>query len=76
MVAMIGLLTVFVLIMLRVPVGVAMIGVGFLGFASIAGVRPAAFMTAQTAFSTVNSYSLSVVPLFLLMGNLINRSRI
>jgi C4-dicarboxylate transporter, DctM subunit len=76
MVAVIGLLTVFLLIMLRVPVGVAMIGVGFLGFASIAGMRPAAFMTAQTAFSTVNSYSLSVVPLFLLMGNLINRSRI
>lgn len=76
MVAAIGLLTVFLLIMLRVPVGVAMIAVGFLGFASISGMRPAAFMTAQTAFSTVNSYSLSVVPLFLLMGNLINRSRI
>ncbi|MCG6115896.1 MAG: TRAP transporter large permease [Mesorhizobium sp.] len=76
MVAAIGLLTVFLLIMLRVPVGVAMIAVGFLGFASISGMRPSAFMTAQTAFSTVNSYSLSVVPLFLLMGNLINRSRI
>lgn len=76
MVAVIGLLTVFLLIMLRVPVGVAMLGVGFLGFASISGLRPASFMTAQTAFSTVNSYSLSVVPLFLLMGNLINRSRI
>ncbi|NMG40368.1 TRAP transporter large permease subunit [Chelativorans sp. ZYF759] len=76
MVAAIGLVTVFLLIMLRVPVGVAMLGVGFLGFVSISGLRPASFMTAQTAFSTVNSYSLSVVPLFLLMGNLINRSRI
>lgn len=76
MVATLGLLIVFLLIMARVPVGVAMLGVGFVGFASITGLRPASFMTAQTAFATVNSYSLSVVPLFLLMGNLINRSRI
>lgn len=76
MVAAIGLFTVFLLIMARVPVGVAMLGVGFVGFASLIGIRPASFMTAQTAFATVNSYSLSVVPLFLLMGNLINRSRI
>lgn len=76
MIALIGLLILLLLIMAKVPVGVAMLGVGFIGFASIIGVQPAAFMTAQTAFSTVNSYSLSVVPLFLLMGNLINRSRI
>jgi len=76
MIALLGLLTVFLLIMARVPVGVAMLGVGFVGFASLTGLRPASFMTAQTAFATVNSYSLSVVPLFLLMGNLINRSRI
>lgn len=76
MVAAIGLLTVLLLIMARVPVGVAMLGVGFVGFASLTGLRPAGFMTAQTAFTTVNSYGLSVVPLFLLMGNLINRSRI
>lgn len=76
MIAAIGLLTVLLLIMARVPVGVAMLSVGFVGFASITGMRPASFMTAQTTFSTVNSYSLSVLPLFLLMGNLINRSRI
>jgi len=74
--AAIGLLIVFLLIMVRVPVGVAMLGVGFLGFATMTGLRPASFMTAQTFFATVNSYSFSVLPLFLLMGNLINRSRI
>ena len=76
MTAAIGLLTVFLLIMARVPVGVAMLGVGFVGFATVTGLRPASFMTAQTVFATVNSYSFSVLPLFLLMGNLINRSRI
>lgn len=76
MVALLGLLVVFLLIMARVPVGLAMMGVGFVGFASLAGLRPASFMTAQTTFATVNSYGLSVLPLFLLMGNLINRSRI
>jgi C4-dicarboxylate transporter, DctM subunit len=76
MTAALGLALVFLLIMARVPVGVAMLGVGFAGFAATVGLRPASFMTAQTAFATINSYSLSVLPLFLLMGNLINRSRI
>jgi tripartite ATP-independent transporter DctM subunit len=76
MIAAGGILLVFLLIMARVPVGVAMLGVGIAGFAALTGWGPAAFMTAQTTFSTVNSYSLSVIPLFLLMGNLINRSRI
>ncbi len=76
MIAFIGLLSVFLLILAWVPVGLAMLGVGFVAFTSLTGLRPASFMTAQTTFATVNSYSLSVVPLFLLMGNLINRSRI
>jgi tripartite ATP-independent transporter DctM subunit len=76
MTAAFGLLIVFLLIMARVPVGVAMLGVGVAGFAALTGWRPTAFMAAQTAFSTINSYALSVIPLFLLMGNLINRARI
>lgn len=76
MVATIGLILVFTLIMARVPVGVAMLTVGVVGFASLTNWRPAGFMAAQTTFSIVSSYSLSVIPLFLLMGNLINRSKI
>jgi len=71
-----GLIIVFTLIMLRVPVGVAMLVVGIGGFAMLTSWRPAAFMTAQTAHALVNNYGLSVIPLFLLMGNLINRARI
>lgn len=64
------------LIALQVPIAVAMALPGVVGFASVVGWQPTVFMMGETAFSTVNSYSLSVVPLFILMGNLINAADI
>ena len=72
----IGLAILFALLALGIPVGVAMLVVGTVGFALITDFGPAAYMTARTAYSTVTSYSLSVIPLFLLMGNLINRAEV
>ena len=63
-----------VLIALRMPVAVAMFAVGGYGFASIAG-WPAFLNLLNTApFGKVSSYTLSVLPLFLLMGQLATRS--
>ena len=63
-----------VLIALRMPVAVAMFLVGGFGFASIAG-WPAFLNLLNTApFGTVSSYTLSVLPLFLLMGQVATRS--
>ena len=63
-----------VLIALRMPVAVAMFLVGGFGFASIAG-WPAFLNLLNTApFGRVSSYTLSVLPLFLLMGQLATRS--
>ena len=63
-----------VLIALRMPVAVAMFLVGGFGFASIAG-WPAFLNLLNTApFGKVSSYTLSVLPLFLLMGQLATRS--
>jgi tripartite ATP-independent transporter DctM subunit len=57
------------LIALRLPVGIAMLLVGGLGYAAIAGWGPL-FATLNTlTFSRFSSYTLSVIPLFLLMGD-------
>lgn len=58
-----------VLIALRMPVGVAMLLVGGVGFATIGGWdRLFATLNSMT-FSRFSSYTLSVIPLFLLMGD-------
>ncbi|MDE0223781.1 MAG: TRAP transporter large permease [Gammaproteobacteria bacterium] len=62
------------LIALRMPVAVAMFLVGGFGFASLAG-WPAFLNLLNTApFGRVSSYTLSVLPLFLLMGQLATRA--
>jgi tripartite ATP-independent transporter DctM subunit len=58
-----------VLIFLRLPIGLAMLTVGFLGNYAITG--STAMMMSQMkhlVYGTFSSYSLSIVPLFLLMG--------
>jgi tripartite ATP-independent transporter DctM subunit len=57
------------LIALRMPVGIAMLLVGGVGFATIGGWdRLFATLNSMT-FSRFSSYTLSVIPLFLLMGD-------
>ncbi|WP_439596033.1 TRAP transporter large permease [Falsiroseomonas sp.] len=57
------------LIALRMPVGIAMLLVGGLGYAEISG-WDRLFATLNTlTFSRFSSYTLSVIPLFLLMGD-------
>jgi len=53
----------------RVPIGVAMLAVGSGGFIWIAGLRPYLSFLKTTPFEGFASYTLSVIPLFLLMGN-------
>ena len=64
------------LIGLRMPVGVAMFVVGGFGFASLAGVSAFLNLLNTGPFGRVSSYTLSVVPLFLLMGQLATRAGI
>ncbi|SDI71532.1 TRAP transporter large permease [Alloyangia pacifica] len=64
----------FVIVILGAPIGLAMIAVGFAGFSAIVGVAPALSVLKTAAFETVTSYSFTLIPLFLLMGNLISRS--
>jgi C4-dicarboxylate transporter DctM subunit len=66
-IAGIGLL--LLLFLLRFPVAFAMALVGFAGFAYLSGVAPALGLLAQDIFETFSSYPLSVIPMFILMGN-------
>src|SRR6187549_10655 len=67
-VAIIGFVSLFVLMLLRVPVGMAMGLVGVVGFGSIVGTGPALKMVGQTSMRTVTDFNFAVVPMFLLMG--------
>jgi tripartite ATP-independent transporter DctM subunit len=58
-----------VLIALRMPVGIAMLLVGGCGIASIAGWDRLFGSLNSLTFSRFSSYTLSVIPLFLLMGD-------
>lgn len=66
---LLGFPAVLLLIFLRVPIGLAMLGVGMLGTFLITGnFNPVAAQFKNLTYGTYASYSLSVVPLFLLMG--------
>ena len=62
------------LIAIGAPIGLAMILVGAIGFAAIVGIEPALTILETGSFETASNYSLTLVPLFLLMGNLISTS--
>lgn len=56
------------LIMLRVPIAVALIFVSFVGIWAIVGERPAMSMLSTVPYNFAASWTLSSVPMFLLMG--------
>lgn len=72
--SLIGFAVLLGLIMIRVPIAFAMAAVGGIGFALMRGWSPAWAMTGQVAFDTGLSYSLSVIPLFIFMGNVLAAS--
>jgi C4-dicarboxylate transporter DctM subunit len=68
-VALIGFASLFALMMLRVPVGIAMGTVGVLGFGYMIGdITPALKLLAQSPIRTATDAEFAVIPLFLLMG--------
>ncbi len=69
----IGLAVLLALIMLRMPVGLALGLVGFFGYAYFLDLGIAGRMAAGVAFE-LGAYSLSVIPLFVLMGNFVSSS--
>jgi len=73
-VAILGFVSLFALMMLRVPVGMAMGLVGVTGYAYLTGGAPALKLVGQTSMRTVTSYQFGVIPMFLLMGAFVSAS--
>lgn len=64
---------VLVLLVLRVHIAISMLVAGGLGYALVGGLDPLFSYAKTMAFARYSMYDLSVVPLFLLMGNLASR---
>lgn len=72
-----GMAFLMVLILLGVPMGYAMTLVGFIGMISIyPSLTPPMEMLGRAAYSTSATYTFSVVPMFVLMGELAKHSGI
>ncbi len=74
--ALVGLGLMMVLALLRIPIALAMGVVGFLGVAYLRdwNFAPALAMVETKVYETGRSYTLSVIPLFILMGSLVTRA--
>ncbi|MEK9684829.1 MAG: TRAP transporter large permease [Rhodospirillaceae bacterium] len=72
----IGLVSVLILIAIRLPIGVALGGASILGVAAIRGFDVAAGLVKTITFEFAASWSLSAIPMFLLMGAVAHNSGI
>lgn len=68
LIGILGILLLFVLLALKMHIGVAMALVGFLGMCLVQDTQSALYILSITPLSESQSYTLSVIPLFILMG--------
>ena len=74
--SLVGFAAVLVLVLLRFPIAFAMGTIGLIGYMLETSWRGAISMGARLIIDTSQDYGLSVVPLFILMGLLVNKSGI
>jgi len=65
-----GIVALFICLIARLPVGMALLVVGFGGIWVIDGQRAAVATMSSETYSSVTGYGLSIIPLFILMGNM------
>ena len=73
-IGILGILALLLVMFLRMPIGVAMALLGFIGFSYLVSVEGAFNVAAADIFSTFSSYSLTVIPLFVFMGQILFNS--
>jgi len=69
-VGLVGIIILIVLFILGMPVGFAMAFVGFAGFSYLVSPSAGLGLLARDVFTNLSSYSLTVIPMFLLMGSI------
>ncbi|MDG1532781.1 MAG: TRAP transporter large permease [Paracoccaceae bacterium] len=72
-VALIGFAAVLLLAFMRMPLGLALGLVGVIGFGELSSYRAAMASASRLVIDSGQSYGLSVVPLFILMGLMVER---
>ncbi|MEM9271196.1 MAG: TRAP transporter large permease subunit, partial [Pseudomonadota bacterium] len=73
-IGLVSIIALLVIVLMGCPVGLAMILMGFGGFALMIGVDPALSVLETAAWETATNYGFTIVPLFMLMGNAISES--
>ena len=68
MTGIVGIAILLIILFSRMPIAFGMGLMGFLGFAYLIGIGPALGLLKTVPYSTFASHSLSVIPLFILMG--------
>ncbi|MEZ2458368.1 TRAP transporter large permease [Salinicoccus roseus] len=76
LIGIIGILAILILFFAKVPVAIALIIVSLLGTTAIRGFEVAFAQLGRTPFDTSSNYSLSVIPLFILMGMVLSNTGI
>ena len=69
LVGILGLAGLFLLIFLRVPIGIALSIAGALGYWALSGLDPTLALLGSVPFEIAYNYDLSIIALFVLMGN-------
>ena len=69
-----GIVALFALFILRMPVGLSMLTVGFLGTVAIRGWTHALPSLSSETFAIASFYQLTIIPMFVLMGNIAGAS--
>lgn len=70
MIGWVGLILLFVLLATGLPIGLSMAAIGFGGYVIFMGTQGALTQVHTVVFSSVASYSMTIIPLFILMGEL------
>ncbi len=74
--SLIGFAVMVLMMAAGIPIAVCMGAVGVVGFGLLVGWAPTLAMTGQIVVDNMLNYSFSLLPLFILMGNLIAQSRL
>ncbi|CAN7751795.1 TRAP transporter large permease [Ensifer adhaerens] len=75
-IAFVGFAAMLLLIAIRMPIALAMLAVGAVGYAYLSGPHALVYYLQTNTYSQFASYTLSVIPLFILMGALAEQSGI
>ncbi len=73
-IALVGLGVLFLFMLLRMPISHSMFIVGFLGLLVVASPRAAFSVLTTDVWNQFSSYTMSVIPLYILMGEIIFRT--